>query len=209
MAENGENPQFTFEEIKEIVNTAKDYGMHVAAHAHGDEGMYRAVLAGVKTIEHGTLMSERTMDLMIEKNAYLVPTMTAGKSVVEKAKIPDYYPDIIVPKALKIGPVIQKTFSKAYSKGVKISFGTDAGVFDHGLNAKEFIYMVEAGMSEIEAIQSATITNALILNKENVLGQISRGFFADIIATNENPLDNINTLTDVVFVMKNGSVYKN
>ena len=209
MAENGENPQFTLEEIKEIVNTAKDYGMHVAAHAHGDEGMYRAVLAGVKTIEHGTLMSERTMELMIEKNAYLVPTMTAGKSVVEKAKIPDYYPDIIVPKALKIGPVIQKTFSKAYSKGVKISFGTDAGVFDHGLNAKEFIYMVEAGMPEIEAIQSATITNALILDKENVLGQISKGFFADIIATNENPLDNINTLTDVVFVMKNGSVYKN
>ena len=209
MAENGENPQFTVEEIKEIVNTAKDYGMHVAAHAHGDEGMYRAVLAGVRTIEHGTLMSERTMDLMIEKNAYLVPTMTAGKSVVEKANIPDYYPDIIVPKALKIGPVIQKTFSKAYSKGVRISFGTDAGVFDHGLNAKEFIYMVEAGMPETEAIQSATITNALILDKENVLGQISKGFFADIIATNDNPLDNINTLTDVIFVMKNGSVYKN
>ena len=209
MAENGENPQFTVEEIKEIVNTAKDYGMHVAAHAHGDEGMYRAVLAGVRTIEHGTLMSERTMDLMIEKNAYLVPTMTAGKSVVEKANIPDYYPDIIVPKALKIGPVIQKTFSKAYSRGVRISFGTDAGVFDHGLNAKEFIYMVEAGMPETEAIQSATITNALILDKENVLGQISKGFFADIIATNDNPLDNINTLTDVIFVMKNGSVYKN
>jgi imidazolonepropionase-like amidohydrolase len=209
MAENGENPQFSIEEIKEIVKTANDYGMHVAAHAHGDEGMYRAVLAGVKTIEHGTLMSERTMDLMIEKNAYLVPTMTAGKSVVEKALIPGYYPDIIVPKALKIGPVIQKTFSKAYSKGVQISFGTDAGVFDHGLNAKEFIYMVEAGMPENEAIQSATITNALILNKENTLGQISKGFFADIIATNENPLENINTLTDVVFVMKNGSVYKN
>jgi len=209
MAENGENPQFSIEEIKEIVKTANDYGMHVAAHAHGDEGMYRAVLAGVKTIEHGTLMSERTMDLMIEKNAYLVPTMTAGKSVVEKALIPGYYPDIIVPKALKIGPVIQETFSKAYSKGVQISFGTDAGVFDHGLNAKEFIYMVEAGMPENEAIQSATITNALILNKENTLGQISKGFFADIIATDENPLENINTLTNVVFVMKNGSVYKN
>ena len=209
MAENGENPQFSIEEIKEIVKTAKDYGMHVAAHAHGDEGMYRAVLAGVKTIEHGTLMSERTMDLMIEKNAYLVPTITAGKSVVEKALIPGYYPDIIVPKALKIGPVIQETFSKAYSKGVQISFGTDAGVFDHGLNAKEFIYMVEAGMPENEAIQSATITNALVLNKENTLGQISKGFYADIIATNENPLKNINTLTDVVFVMKNGSIYKN
>jgi len=209
MAENGENPQFSIEEIREIVKTAKDYGMHVAAHAHGDEGMYRAVLAGVKTIEHGTLMSERTMDLMIKKNAYLVPTITAGKSVVEKAMIPDYYPDIIVPKALKIGPVIQETFSKAYIKGVPISFGTDAGVFDHGLNAKEFIYMVEAGMPVNEAIQSATITNALILNQEDSIGQISKGFYADIVATNDNPIENINTMTDVIFVMKNGVVYKN
>ena len=123
--------------------------------------------------------------------------------------IPDYYPDIIVPKALKIGPVIQETFSKAYIKGVPISFGTDAGVFDHGLNAKEFIYMVEAGMPVNEAIQSATITNALILNQEDSIGQISKGFYADIVATNDNPIENINTMTDVIFVMKNGVVYKN
>ncbi len=142
VAKSGQNPQFTFEEIKAVVETASDYGMHVAAHAHGDEGMYRAVLAGVKTIEHGTLMSERTMDLMRKKNSFLVPTITAGKQVEEKAKIPGYYPDIIVPKALAIGPKIQSTFGKAYKRGVPISFGTDAGVFPHGSNAKEFIYMV-------------------------------------------------------------------
>ena len=182
--------------------------MHVAAHAHGDEGMYRAVLAGVKTIEHGTLMSERTMDLMKKKNSFLVPTITAGKQVEEKAKIPGYYPDIIVPKALAIGPKIQSTFGKAYKRGVPISFGTDAGVFPHGLNAKEFIYMVEAGMPEKECIQSATITNAKILQKEDLLGQIASGYYADIIATDNNPLDDISALQNIVFVMKNGQVYK-
>ncbi len=208
VAKSGQNPQFTFEEIKAVVETANDYGMHVAAHAHGDEGMYRAVLAGVKTIEHGTLMSERTMDLMKKKNSFLVPTITAGKQVEEKAKIPGYYPDIIVPKALAIGPKIQSTFGKAYKRGVPISFGTDAGVFPHGLNAKEFIYMVEAGMPEKECIQSATITNAKILQKEDLLGQIASGYYADIIATDNNPLDDISALQNIVFVMKNGQVYK-
>ena len=208
VAKSGQNPQFTFEEIKAVVETANDYGMHVAAHAHGDEGMYRAVLAGVKTIEHGTLMSERTMDLMKKKNSFLVPTITAGKQVEEKARIPGYYPDIIVPKALAIGPKIQSTFGKAYKRGVPISFGTDAGVFPHGLNAKEFIYMVEAGMPEGECIQSATITNAKILKKEDLLGQIASGYYADIIATNDDPLDDISTLQNVVFVMKSGLVYK-
>ena len=208
VAKSGQNPQFTFEEIKAVVETASDYGMHVAAHAHGDEGMYRAVLAGVKTIEHGTLMSERTMDLMKKKNSFLVPTITAGKQVEEKAKIPGYYPDIIVPKALAIGPKIQSTFGKAYKRGVPISFGTDAGVFPHGLNAKEFIYMVEAGMPEKECIQSATITNAKILQKEDLLGQIASGYYADIIATDYNPLDDISTLQNIVFIMKNGVVYK-
>ena len=208
VAKSGQNPQFTFEEIKAVVETANDYGMHVAAQAHGDEGMYRAVLAGVKTIEHGTLMSERTMDLMKKKNSFLVPTITAGKQVEEKAKIPGYYPDIIVPKALAIGPKIQSTFGKAYKRGVPISFGTDAGVFPHGLNAKEFIYMVEAGMPEKECIQSATITNAKILQKEDLLGQIASGYYADIIATDNNPLDDISALQNIVFVMKNGQVYK-
>jgi imidazolonepropionase-like amidohydrolase len=208
MAKNGQNPQFTLEEIKAITQTAKDYGMIIAAHAHGDEGMQRAVIGGVTTIEHGTLMSEETMDLMIKHGTYYVPTIIAGKKVVEKAKIEGYFPAIIVPKALEIGPKIQATFGKAYKKGVKIAFGTDAGVFNHGENGEEFGYMVEAGMPAIEAIQSATITNAKVLGMDNELGQISDGFLADIIATDDDPTTNINTMTNVVFVMKEGKIYK-
>lgn len=208
MAKNGQNPQFTLEEIQAICKTAKDYGMIVAAHAHGDEGMQRAVIGGVTTIEHGTLMSEETMDLMIKHGTYYVPTIIAGKKVVEKAKIKGYFPEIIVPKALEIGPKIQSTFSKAYKKGVKIAFGTDAGVFNHGENGEEFGYMVEAGMPAIETIQSATITNAKVLGMENELGQISEGFLADIIATNDDPTKDISTMTNVVFVMKEGKVFK-
>jgi len=208
VAKNGQNPQFTLEEIEAICKTAKDYGMTIAAHAHGDEGMRRAVLGGVTTIEHGTLMSENTMELMIEKGTYYVPTITAGKEVVEKAKIKGYFPDIIVPKALEIGPKIQGTFEKAYKKGVKIAFGTDAGVFEHGKNGKEFGFMVEAGMPAIETIQSATIINADILGMTGQLGQLKAGFLADIVATDEDPTQNINTLEDVTFVMKEGKIYK-
>ena len=208
VAKSGQNPQFTLEEIKAICDTAKDYGMHVAAHAHGDEGMRRAVVGGVKTIEHGTLMSLATMKLMVKHDAYLVPTITAGKEVTEKAKIKGYYPAIIVPKALDIGPKIQGTFGKAYKNGVGIAFGTDAGVFKHGENGKEFGFMVEAGMPAMETIQSATITNAKILNMSTEIGQIKVGFFADIIAVNDDPTKKINTMENVVFVMKEGKVYK-
>ncbi|CAN5322915.1 amidohydrolase family protein [soil metagenome] len=208
VAKSSSNPQFTEEEIRAITTTAKDYGFHVAAHAHGDEGMQRAVRGGVTTIEHGTMMSEATMDLMKKHNAYLVPTITAGKEVSEKAEIENYYPALVVPKALEIGPLIQNTFGKAYKRGVPIAFGTDAGVFEHGKNAKEFGYMVEAGMPPMEAIQSATITPAKILNMETQSGQIAAGFFADIIAVKENPVQNIKTLENVLFVMKEGKVYK-
>lgn len=208
VAKSGDNPQFTLEEVKAICDTAKDYGMHVAAHAHGDEGMQRAIIGGVKTIEHGTYMSAETMNLMKKHDAYLVPTLTAGKEVEEKAKIPGFYPDIVVPKALAVGPQIQGTFAKAYKKGVGIAFGTDAGVFKHGNNGKEFGFMVEAGMPAIETIQSATITNAMLLKMENEIGQIKKGFFADIIAVDEDPTKNIFTMENVVFVMKDGVVYK-
>ncbi|NJX16979.1 amidohydrolase family protein, partial [Tamlana crocina] len=172
---------------------ANDYGFHVAAHAHGDEGMQRAIRGGVTTIEHGTLMSEATMELMKEKGTYLVPTITAGKEVSEKAEVENFYPELVVPKAREIGPQLQNTFSKAYKKGVKIAFGTDAGVFVHGKNAKEFGYMVEAGMPAMEAIQSATIVPAQILKMENELGQVATGFLADIIAVKEDPTKNIKT----------------
>lgn len=208
VAKNGSNPQFTLEEIKAITSTAADYGFHVAAHAHGDEGMRRAVEGGVKTIEHGTYMSEETMDLMKKMNCYLVPTITAGKEVAIKAEEKGFYPDIVVPKARAVGPQIQGTFARAYKRGVPIVFGTDAGVFKHGKNAMEFGYMVEAGMPAMEAIQSATITPAKILKLEDKIGQVKKGFYADIIAVSENPEKNVGTLTNVSFVMKNGTVYK-
>lgn len=208
VAKNGQNPQFTIEEVKAICATAKDYGMIIAAHAHGDEGMQRAVIGGVTTIEHGTKMSTKTMDLMKQYGTYFVPTITAGKAVAENAKIEGFYPEIIVPKALEIGPKIQSTFAKAYKRGVPIAFGTDAGVFPHGLNAKEFGYMVEVGMPEMEAIQSATITNAKVLGLANQLGQIKTDYIADIVATDSNPIDDISAMERIDFVMKAGKIYK-
>lgn len=209
IAKNGENPQFTLEEIKAICETAKDYDMIVAAHAHGDEGIQRAVRGGVKTIEHGTLLSEESMRLMIEYGTYLVPTMTAGKEVAAKAKIPGYYNELVVPKALAIGPKIQNTTAKAYRAGVNIAFGSDAGVFSHGKNAKEFRYMNEAGIPVIECLQAATIVNSKILSVDDEIGQIKEGFTADIIATRLDPTKDVKTLENVIFVMKDGEVYKN
>ncbi len=209
IAKNGENPQFTIEEIKAICETAKDYDMIVAAHAHGDEGIQRAVRGGVKTIEHGTLLSEESMRLMIEYGTYLVPTMTAGKEVAAKAKIPGYYNELVVPKALAIGPKIQNTTAKAYRAGVNIAFGSDAGVFSHGKNAKEFSYMYEAGIPVIECLQAATIVNSKILSVDDEIGQIKEGFTADIIATRLDPTKDVKTLENVIFVMKDGEVYKN
>ncbi|MFD0932463.1 amidohydrolase family protein [Psychroflexus salinarum] len=208
VAKSGSNPQFFEDEIKAIVKTANDYGMLTAAHAHGDEGMQRAIKAGIKTIEHGTLMSEETMELMKEYDTYLVPTITAGKSVAEMAKIEGYYPDLVVPKAKAIGPKLQSTFEKAYKKGVNIAFGTDAGVFKHGENAKEFGYMVEVGMPAMEAIQSATVVSAKLLGVENLYGSIEKGKKSDIIAVENNPLNEISTLENVIFVMKHGEVVK-
>ncbi len=208
VAKSGQNPQFTVEENKAITETAKDYNMLTAAHAHGDEGMQRAVIGGIKTIEHGTLMSEKTMDLMVQYDTYLVPTITAGKQVTEKAKIPGYFPKVVAQKASEIGPKVQNTFGKAYRKGVPIAFGTDAGVFPHGENAREFKYMVEAGMPALEAIQSATLTNANLLGMEKDLGQLKKGFLADIVAVEGNPLEEINILESVGFVMKDGKVYQ-
>lgn len=208
VAKSGQNPQFFEDEIRAIVETANDYGMLTAAHAHGDEGMQRAVRAGIKTIEHGTLMSEETMELMKQFDAYYVPTITAGKTVAQLAEIKGYYPELVVPKAKEIGPKIQNTFEKAYKKGVKIAFGTDAGVFKHGENGREFSYMVEVGMLPMEAIQSATIVPAKLLNIGDKLGSLKEGKIADIIAVQENPIQNIKTMEDVKFVMKEGKVYK-
>ena len=206
-AKSGDAPQFTLEEVQAIVATARDYGYRVAAHAHGEEGMKRAVLGGVTTIEHGTYMSPEVMRLMRERGTWYVPTISAGRFVADKAKIDGYFPEVVRPKAARIGALIQDTAGRAYKGGVKIAFGTDAGVSPHGDNAREFIYMVEAGIPAAYALQSATIFAAEVLGVDDQ-GVLEPGKRADIIAMPGDPLANIQVVMDVDFVMKDGVVYK-
>ena len=208
VAKSGENPQFTNEELNSIVATANDYGLWTAAHAHGKEGMKRAVIAGINSIEHGTYMDQEVMDLMKSKGTYYVPTIMAGDWVAEKAKIPNFFPALVKPKAEKIGPQIQSTFAKAYKAGVKIAFGTDSGVSAHGDNWQEFILMTNAGMTNQDALKSATIETAKLLRVEDKLGQIKPGMLADIIAVQQNPVEDISTVENVIFVMKDGIIFK-
>ncbi len=208
VAKDGKGAQFRDHELEAIVAAAKEYGMHTAAHAHGIDGMQRAIRAGITTIEHGTLMDEETADLMIEYGTYWVPTLSAGSFVAEKAKTPGFFPAIIVPKAISIGSQQKEIFTKMYKKGVKIAFGTDSGVSPHGDNAKEFGYLVECGVKPMDAITSATSTAAMILGQGEALGQLKAGFTADIVAVPGNPLEDIHLLEKVDFVMKEGKVVK-
>tara|TARA_B100001057_G_C22791364_1_gene927746 strand:+ start:143 stop:1423 length:1281 start_codon:yes stop_codon:yes gene_type:complete len=207
VAKSGDNPQFTLEETKAVVNAAKDYGMWVAVHAHGPQGMKRAVIAGVDSVEHGTFMTEEIMDLMIQNGTYYVPTISAGEWVAEKAEIDNFFPEIVRPKAASVGPQIGSTFNKAHKRGVKIAFGTDVGVQGHGTNWKEFVYMTQYGMNPIDAIVSATIETAKLLGESDILGSITTGKIADIIAVSGDPLVDMNNMKNVIFVMKEGKVY--
>lgn len=208
VAKSGQNPQFMNDELAAIVDTANDYGMKVAVHAHGKEGMERAIKAGVHSIEHGTYMDAETFDLMKRYGTYYVPTILAGNWVAEKAKIDGFFPELVRPKAAAIGPLIQNTFSQAHKAGVKIAYGTDSGVSAHGDNGYEFVLMVEAGMSPIEAIRSATYHGAALLGELERLGTIESGKLADMVAVAGNPIDDIGLMQSVNFVMKDGVIYK-
>lgn len=208
IAKDGLGPHFKEDEIAAIVSTAKDYNFHVAAHAHGAEGMKRAIRAGVTTIEHGTYMDEEAMKLMKEKGTFLIPTITTGVFVAEKAAIKGNFPEVVSKKAIVIGKQSLGMFERAYKFGVPIGFGTDAGVFPHGLNGREFELMVQGGMKPMESIQAATSVNAGILKETDNIGGIKSGLFADIVAVKGDPIKNISLLKNVQFVMKGGKIYK-
>jgi len=207
VAKSGMNPQFRPEEIQAVIETASDYEMHVAAHAHGAEGMKRAIRAGIHSIEHGTFMDDEVMEMMIEAGTWYVPTISAGRFVADKAEIDGFYPDLVRPKAALIGPLIQETFGRAHAAGVPIAFGTDCGVCYHGDNAAEFGFMVEAGMSPADALRTATLNAAELLGIEDHAGRLEAGYWADIIAVPGDPLESVDTLMDVRFVMKAGTVF--
>jgi imidazolonepropionase-like amidohydrolase len=209
LEKDGSGAQFSDEELKAIITTAKDYGMPVAAHAHGAEAIKRAIRAGVTSIEHGTMMDDEAIGLFKQYGVWYVPTIIAGKSVADSAKKPGYFPAIIAQKALAIGPIIQGTFAKAYKAGVKIAFGTDAGVYAHGKNWMEFVYMTEAGMPALEAIKCATVNAAELIGISDKAGTIEPGKWADIVAVEGDPTKDIHAMGQVRFVMKEGVVYKN
>ena len=208
LEKDGSGAQFSEEEIRAIVNTAKDYGMKVACHAHGAEGIKRAVRAGVASIEHGTYVDDEAIALMKKMGTYHIPTIIAGKSVADSAKKPGYFPEIIAKKATEVGSTIQTAFAKTYKAGVKIAFGTDAGVYAHGKNWMEFMYMTEAGMPILECIKAATVNAADLLGTTDI-GTLEKGKIADIIAVDGDPTKDVSVMGKVKFVMKDGKVYKN
>ncbi|WP_237058611.1 metal-dependent hydrolase family protein [Microbulbifer sediminum] len=208
VAKSGQNPQFMKDELEAVVSTAKDYGFTVAVHAHGKEGMERAIRAGVDSIEHGTYMDGETIELMKRNGTWYVPTLLAGDWVTEKSRVEGFFPEIVRTKAATIGPLIKETFAEAYRRGVKIAFGTDSGVSRHGDNAQEFALMVDAGMTPADALRSATWNAAELLHMQDQLGSISAGKHADIIAVAGNPLEDITQLQRVRFIMKGGKIYR-
>jgi imidazolonepropionase-like amidohydrolase len=208
MAKSADAPLLAEDELAAIVATAKDYGFNVAVHAHGADGMKRAIRAGVTSIEHGTYMDDEAMSLMKKHGTWYVPTISAGRFVADKSKVEGYFPDIIRPKAAAVGPQILGTFTRAYKAGVKIAFGTDQGVAPHGQNAREFEYMVEGGMPPLEAIRAATLYGATVMGWDDRIGTIEPGKLADIVAVPDDPRKDISTMSRVSFVMKDGTVVR-
>ena len=204
---NGSGPQMTEDEIRAIVETAHDYGMKVAVHAHGAEAIRRSVVAGVDSVEHGTFMDDADIQLMKEHGTFYCPTVYTGQFVAEQAK-KGAYPPTVAKKALEVGPQIMKTVTRAYKGGVKFAYGTDAGVYPHGQNWEDFIYLVKAGLPPAYTLQMATINAARLLGHDDELGAVASGKYADLVAVPGDPLDDITVMSKVSFVMKAGVVYK-
>jgi len=206
LAKSGDNPQFTDDELAAIMTAARDYNFVVAVHAHGAEGMKRAIRAGVDSVEHGTYMDAEAMELMKARGTWYVPTISAGKWVADLSEQEGKLPDVVRPKAAAVGPKIQSTLAEAFRQGVPIAFGTDAGVSPHGANGREFTFMVEAGMPVMEALRAATVNAATLLRMDGELGQLKPGYYADVVAVPGDPLADVTLLETPHFVMKDGAV---
>lgn len=204
----GTGQQMEMDELKEVVLAAKRMGSKVASHAHQEDGIIAALEAGVASIEHGTYAGKKAYKLFKETGAYLVPTLLAGETVLQMAKNTNVLSESQKVKAIKVGTDMKGNFAKAYKAGVKIAFGTDSGVSQHGTNAQEAVLMFNAGMPAADIIKSATVNAADLIDRSSSLGTLEVGKMADIIATHGSPLNNIEELLDVDFVMKAGEVIK-
>jgi len=204
----GTDQQFTDDELRAIMSTAHALGRKVAAHAHGLAGIRAAVLAGVDSIEHGTFLDDATAKLMHDRGTYLVPTLLAGQEVLKLAQNPDYFPPAVRAKALDVGAKMGTHVARAKAAGVKIAFGTDSAVSPHGENAQEFALLVKHGLTPVEAIQTATVNAAALLNLSAEIGTLEPGKSADVIAVAGDPVRDVTQLEHVTFVMKQGAVYK-
>lgn len=204
----GTGQQMADDELKEIVDTAHGLGRKVASHAHATQGINAALRAGVDSIEHGSYADKESIKLLKKNGAYLVPTLLAGDTVVNMAKTSDFMSEAIKAKAKRVGADMTENFIAVHQAGVKIAFGTDSGVSQHGTNAREAVLMHQAGMSNSDILISATINGADLISMSDRLGTLEVGKYADIIATDISPLQEIEALLDVDFVMKGGKVYK-
>jgi len=204
----GTGQQMEMDELKEVVLAAARMGRKVASHAHHEDGIVAALEAGVASIEHGSYTGPRAIKLFKETGAYLVPTLLAGKTVATLAVEADFMSDAVKEKAIRVGNDMAGSFEKAHKAGVNIAYGTDSGISPHGTNAEEAVLMVEAGMAEMDVLVAATINAADLIDMTDSIGTLETGKYADIIAVDDSPLENIDELLDVDFVMKGGKVYK-
>ena len=204
----GTGQQMEMDELREIVRAAERMGSKVASHAHEEAGIIAALEAGVASIEHGTYTGPRAIKLFRETGAYLVPTLLAGKTVATLALEADFMAQTVKDKAVRVGNDMAGNFAKAHKAGVNVAYGTNSGISPHGTNAEEAVLMVKAGMSEEDVIIAATINAADLIDMSDSIGTIETGKLADLIAVDGSPLDDIEELLDVVFVMKGGKVYK-
>lgn len=207
---HGSNPksiEFTPEELQAAVDEARNFGLRVEAHAHAAEGIKNAIRAGVASIEHATLIDDEGIALAKERGTYLDMDIYDEECIQDTTK-KNATPADFLEHDRDLGEIQRRNFTKALRAGVKLSFGTDAGVCPHGINARQFAFMVKYGMTPLEAIQSATVSAADLLGKSDLLGSIQPGKYADIIAVSGNPLEDIRLLENVKFVMKEGKIYK-